>query len=382
MAGTNRIEQALRRAVLDAREPVSARADGVARTVHVAIGDAQAPLATFLAILDAHGLLGDAGRLLPSVHLTSIGDHFDYGPTAWRRWSTEEGLQLLSWLAAHPADQVCLIMGNHDSARVGELATLDSNSYLAAREDADGAYNRGERVAALQQAFLARWPQFPDSEIVARDFSSFSVQQRGLVTLLLREGRLRLAHAHGELLLVHAGVTTAELDLIGAPHGPAPAIAEALGRFLDGAVQRWSHGPLSLAPLYRPGSRASGEARGMLAHRPAHPERGLREQFEGPMRRRYDPRQLPEGITQVIGHIRDGKCVDLLGEWAEGEPAGDGPLRELIVQGDRVQYRAGTSRSARLLFIDGGMNYAPVEQYQLLDLDTLQPRVKLAISGT
>src|SRR5687767_12974249 len=109
MAGKTRIENAIHQSVLDAREPVLAPPDGRTRSVHVAIGDAQAPLGTFLAILDRHGLLGEDGRLKAEVQLVSIGDHFDYGPTAWRKLATEEALQLLSWLAAHPADQVILI---------------------------------------------------------------------------------------------------------------------------------------------------------------------------------------------------------------------------------------------------------------------------------
>jgi hypothetical protein len=382
MGTRNRIERALHQSVLDARHPTAAPPTAAARSIHVAIGDAQAPLATFLGVLDHHGLIGDEGRLRPEVQLVSIGDHFDYGPTAWRRFATEEGLQLLAWLAAHPADQVTLIFGNHDYARVGELATFDQATYQRAREDGDRAYNRGARVEPLQEAFLARWPQFPDSEIVARDFSSFSVAQRGLVTLLLRERRFRLAHAHGDLLLVHAGVTKGELEAIGAPVGPAPEIAARLNAFLDQAVRGWTQGPLSLMPLHRIGTRTHGEPRGLLAHRPAHPQRGQPEQFEGPPRRRFDPRELPAGVTQVIGHIRDGKCRDLLGDWADDEPVIDGPLRALEIEGATVRYRRGTSPRAAMLFIDGGMNWASLDQYELLDLDTVQPRVKLAINGT
>src|SRR5581483_11114697 len=180
MAAKSRIEAAIHKAAHDAKEPASAPADGVPRAAHVAIGDPQAPLGTFLAILDAHGLLGDDGRLRPDVALVSIGDHFDYGPPAWRRFATDEALQLLAWLAAHPADQVTLILGNHDLARVDQMAGLDQRTYERARQDADRAYNVGDRIEALQTAFLAHWPQFPDSEMIARDYSSFSVRQRGL----------------------------------------------------------------------------------------------------------------------------------------------------------------------------------------------------------
>ena len=382
MAAKTRIENAIHQSVLDAKEPVIAGPDGKPRTVNVAIGDAQAPLGTFLGILELHGLLGDDGRLKPEVSLVSIGDHFDYGPTAWRRWATEEGMQLLAWLSAHPSDQVTLIFGNHDYARVGELASFDQGTYLRAREDADRAYNGGERNTAHQQAFLARWPQFPDSEMIARDFSSFHVRQRGLVTTLLRAKRFRLAHAKDRLLFVHAGVTRGDLEAIGAPMTGAAEIAAALNRFLDEAVARWSGGPLNLMPLHRPGSGEHGEPRGILAHRPAHPDRGLPEQFEGPPRRRFDPRDVPPAVTQVIGHIRDGKCRELLGAWAEADAAGDGPITQLHVTKDGARYSKGCSSDAAMLFIDGGMNYAPIDRYELLDLDSVQPRVKLAISGT
>jgi hypothetical protein len=377
MAAKSRIEAAILKAAHDAKDPASTPADGAARSIHVAIGDPQAPLGTFLAILDAHGLLGEDGRLKPEVALVSIGDHFDYGPPAWRRFATEEALQLLAWLAAHPADQVTLILGNHDLARVDQLNGFDQPTYERARQDADRAYNLGDRIEALQAAFLARWPQFPDSEMIARDYSSFSVRQRGLVTLLLRDRRCRLAHAFGDkLLLVHAGVTKDDLGVIGAPAEPAPAVADALNRFLDVAVTRWKQGPLNLLPLERPGSQTHGEPRGILAHRPAHPDLATASQLAGPPRRRYDPRDLPSGLTQVIGHIRDNKCREVLGEWADQSPATDGPIRQLIVDGRNVRYGRGTSKDAKMIFIDGGMSHAEVGGYELLDLDTVQPRVR------
>lgn len=378
MSTQGRIEAAVDLAVMDAREPRSAPADGRPRTVHVAIGDPQAPLTTFLALLDAHGLLGDDGRLKPEVALTSIGDHFDYGPPGWRRFATDEGMQLLSWLAAHPADQVTLILGNHDLGRVAELYAFDQPTYERARQDADRAYNRGERIEALQNAFRGRWPQVHDSEILARDFSSFSVRQRGLVELLLGEHRFRLAVAHSDrVLLIHAGVTKSDLDAIGSTATDARSIAAALDAFLVGALGRQKTGPLSLEPLQRPGSAGAGESRGLLSHRPAHPTRATAEQLEGPPKRRYDPRDLPANVTQVIGHIRDGKCRDLLGEWAANEPERDGALRSMTVEGQTVRYARGTVKNAAMIFIDGGMNYAPVSEYELLDLDTLAalPRV-------
>jgi hypothetical protein len=203
------------------------------------------------------------------------------------------------------------------------------------------------------------------------------------VTLLLKERRFRLALAPSErLLLVHAGVTKDDLETIGAPKGPAPAVADALNRFLDEAVARWKDGPLNLMPLHRPGSQALGEARGILAHRPAHPSLATPSQLEGPPRRRFDPRELPTGFTQVIGHIRDNKCRETLGEWADANASADGPIRHLSVEGRSVRYARGCVKDAAMLFIDGGMSHAKIDDYELLDLDTVQPRMKLAISGT
>jgi hypothetical protein len=379
MAAKSRVEAAFHEAARAAKEPHSQPADGRPRTIHTAIGDPQAPLSSFFNILDTHGLLGDDGRLKPEVALTSIGDHFDYGPPAWRKFATQEGLQLLAWLASHPADQVTIILGNHDLARVDQLHGIDQKTYERAREDADRAYNLGSRIDALQAAFLARWPQFPDSEMVARDYSSFSVRQRGLVTLLLRAKRFRLAQAAGDrLLLVHAGVTKADLESIGAPLAPAPAVAAALNRFLDDAVARWAGGQLVLMPLHRPGTQALGDARGILSHRPAHPERAWDVDFQGPPLRRFDPRELPLGLTQVIGHIRDKKCREVLGDWCEPGEAKDGPLRQLKVDGRDVRYGRGTSSDAQMLFIDGGMSTAEVSAYEMIDLDTVKPLARRA----
>ena len=42
-----------------------------------------------------------------------------------------------------------------------------------------------------------------------------------------------------------------------------------------------------------------------------------------------DPRQLPDGIVQVIGHINDKKCRELFGNWVERKPPEPGVLRGL-----------------------------------------------------
>src|SRR6476646_5773627 len=105
------IDAALERARDDARGFPDAPPDGRPRTRHFAIGDPQAPFETFLALLDRRGLLGADGRLVPDAALVSIGDHFDWGKRSDRDRAAEGGSLLVAWLAAHPADQVTMILG-------------------------------------------------------------------------------------------------------------------------------------------------------------------------------------------------------------------------------------------------------------------------------
>jgi hypothetical protein len=206
---------------------------------------------------------------------------------------------------------------------------------------------------------------------------------------------MRLAFAAADdLLLTHAGVTLDDLDALGLPssaHADAPRIAEALDAALADAVRAFAGAPLEIAPgLHRPGSAASGEGRGMLYHRPANPAYEAPELYALPQRR-FDPRRLPRGLTQAIGHIQDSKCRKLLRDWVASEPAEPGELRHLITDGARVHYARdarcvecgeGVERDANaaLLFLDGGMLRADPARYQLLDLDHRQ-RIRSAAAG-
>src|SRR4051812_2431655 len=76
------------------------------RSFNLAIGDPQASLSQFLRVLDLNGLLADHGRLRHDVGLVTLGDHFDWGRPTERATAAEDGLCILSWLAAHPPDQV------------------------------------------------------------------------------------------------------------------------------------------------------------------------------------------------------------------------------------------------------------------------------------
>jgi hypothetical protein len=341
------------------------------------VGDPQAPAATFFAILDRYDLRSADGWLEPDVHLVSIGDHFDYGSVEDRRSSSQNGTEILSWLAAHPPEQVTILIGNHDFARICELAPFDDDSFQRAREEADLIYDAetGRSDPELEAAFIQRYPSLPTAEIVARDYASFTVEQRSIVERLISSRRMRLAHAtERRRLFTHAGVTLENLESIGVTgrdRSDAFAVAHALNAHLDRAIAEQRGGNVDLFPLHQPGSARYGEGRGILYHRPSHPACSKPELFEGPPGRRFDPRRIPLGLVQVIGHIRDGKCRSLLGDWAERQAPRDGPLRHLMTDGADARYAFGVpeleaSDRGVLIFTDGAMSKAPIDEYELL----------------
>ncbi len=344
-------------------------------TRFVAMGDPQAPFSTVLSVLRTHGLLGADDRLVSDVHLVSMGDHFDWGQRAARSEATRDGVTTLLWLSSHPPEQVTLLLGNHDLARVGELAGFDDETFMLAQLEAEAAYRLGDVDDAAERAFLVSFPSVPDAECLARDYGCFSVAQRDLVTALIRTRRFRLAASFFGVLLVHAGVTVPDLALIGLdPGASAVDLAAGLNAFLDARIDAWSTGPLNLDPFHRLGSATSGEGKGAVYHRPFDPT--LSAGHKGPPpRRRFDPRELPVALTQVIGHIRDGKCRELMPKWCDPVEAGDG-IRSLRVLGEVVEYRAGLQSMPQLIFIDAGMNHLAPEAYPLFDLSTHRPLAK------
>jgi hypothetical protein len=367
MPALRRINAAQLRAMDDAAELVLKPPDKQQRQLNVAIGDPQAPLDTFFRVLEHNGLLGEAGRLRPEVGLVSMGDHFDWGKPDERTRATEEGTAILSWLAAHPPDQVEIIFGNHDLVRVGELTHFTDESFAAAQLAADYAYQQ----PSMAPAFLSKYPMVASAEVISRSFACFDVKQRELVTRLLKKRRARLAVAPADdLLLVHAGVTNDALEALAIPARNATSIAAGLNRFLDDRVAKWSGtGPLDLSPLHEIGSAKGGEARGVLSHRPTNPAVGKIDRA----RRAFDPRSLPTGIVQVIGHITDKNCKALMGRWTGPRaPPVYGQLRGLSRSGDEVRYHVGLEDSDTLIFIDGGMNHVPPEKYQLFDIQLRQ----------
>ena len=371
---SNAIRAAQARAAEAAESPAlqfEPTGDAVRR--RVVIGDPQAPLRTFLEILDRHSLLADDGTLAPGVHLTSVGDHFDYGGVKVADAAAADGLHLLAWLAAHDASRTTLIAGNHDLGRVGEMISFDDDTFRRVRERAADVYAKGD--AADERAFLSDHPALPTSEIAARDFAAYNVAQRELVSRLLRTKRFRLAVAHdGDRLVCHAGVTTHDVKA-----RDAASIAAELDERFDAAIDAWDGtSPFTIEGFHTPGNANDGEGGGALYHRPA--ARGDPADFSGPFKRRFDPRWLPVGVVQIVGHIRDEKCRKLLrGFCAPDEEPTDGPLRYLTVAPDgHMQYgfaRPATMSGAdrTMIFVDGGMGYGGAPRYELLDLDTLGP---------
>lgn len=372
----SRIDAALARAAeAVARGPHSTPADHVPRVWRVAIGDPQASFTRFLEVLEHHGLLARNGRLRPDVQLVSVGDHFDWGRREDREEAARGALQMLAWLASHPADQAVVLLGNHDLGRVGELADFTDERFTAAQAEADHAYVNGHADGARERDFLSRWPQVPTAELVARDFSNFRAEQRDWVAHLLKVRRMRTAYAAGEdLLVLHAGVTREDLGVVGLPEArwsEASAVADALNGAVDAAVEAWTGGPLVVPGLHQPGNAHYGEGTGIFYHRPSVLAEDV-ERTRGTPRRRFDPRRLPLGLTQVVGHTRDKRSRELL-----GLPAGaaqDGVIRHLVTDGTHLTYAYGAPPrhpdKAVLVFTDGGMREAPVEAYELFDLDT------------
>ncbi len=384
----SRIEAAIARADgLFRGDPARPSAPRVA-TRTFAIGDPQAPAPRFFAVLDHQGLLGDDGWLRPDVALVSLGDHFDF-PNATIEMQRREGCRILGWLAAHAPAQAPILLGNHDLARVTELCEVDEQTFACANamgrliyalEHAAGA---GRVTEELTRRFHLSFPAIATPELAARDYASHGTVQRELVVGLLLEGRARLGLAASSqgtpLLCVHAGLTARQLELLGAP-AEAGALAAALDGHLAAAVERvrraWEDGarpPLDLAPLHVAG-RAGAEGGGAFYHRPAFPSSG--PTWDPVRPRRFDPRTLPPGLRQVVGHTGHSTAIKRLREWA-GEHSHDtvGPVRTLRVRGADVSYALGVAPiaadEAGLWMIDGTMARCAPERYELFPLDPL-----------
>ncbi len=344
-----------------------------------AIGDPQTSATRFFSALAIHGLLAPTGWLRPDVRLVALGDYFDYHVPE-REAARVEGVLILTWLAAHAPAQVTVIAGNHDLSRVMELVSIDDARFREAADLARTIYelpdgDRGEATAEFRRKF----PELATTGYAGRDYNAFTVEQRQLVQRLLLEGRFALAACErspdGTRVLVnHAGVTFRELEQLGLRHDERDpdVLATALEARLAAAVAEvaadWRAGtptPLSLAPLHVAGS-AGLEGGGLLYHRPADPDRpGADSSWERDAHapRRFDPRELPRGLVQVIGHTGHSKAWKELARWREpGMDGARGGLRTLQVAADAsVTYRRGIHRGnpgdAIVWMIDPEMHY-------------------------
>ena len=356
------------------------------------MGDPQAPFAKVLEVLDCHGLL-DGDRVASDVVLVSIGDHFDYDfkdPVG----AAQEGLRLLRWLASHPGDQVVLLLGNHDASRVMELAHHADDQFEAARllaRSIDETERTAGEAAAAQRTrdeFVPAFPELPPPGVLGRDYASFTTEQRALVQELLLAQRFHLARL-GELpdgrsaLITHAGVTSRELGMLGKGDAAPAEIAAALEAHLRAAVdavrgdwQRGTNTPLSLAPLHVTGGNGE-EGGGLLYHRPSNPDRPDADKawaLSAARPRRFDPRTLPVGITQIVGHSGHAKCVHELGPWVaeSAKTRKHGGIRTLRVRGSDVVYDMGIAPPADdvadLILVDGELRRVSGTEVALLPI--------------
>jgi hypothetical protein len=262
------------------------------------IGDPQAPFAKVLEVLDRHGVLAPGkDRIADGVTLVSIGDHFDYNFEAPAE-AAREGLATLRWLASHDPAQAVLLFGNHDAARVMELALLDDETFQVARalgrEIDHVAKTVGPKAGKdREREFFATYPTLPSSGVIGRDYASFTTEQRALVIDLLLAGRFSLARTcvlddGRAALLTHAGVTQRELAMLGIEFASEPSlIATTLEQFFADAIDRvrpaWTKGELaalSLAPLHVTGSDGEEGGASSITARPT--PRHRRSTFAGP----------------------------------------------------------------------------------------------------
>lgn len=355
-----------------------------------AVGDPQTDLPKLLATFRHHDLL-EGDRLRDDVGLVSMGDHFDFGKPKLgeNRDFAEKGPDVLEWFAWHPPEQVRMLVGNHDLARVQELASFSDDDFAEARLLASE-----KREDELRRRFGL------PSGLVWRDFSSFSTSQRARVQQLLTEGRLECALVGKlggrECLLSHAGVTRRERELLGLDEGiPLVDLVTELREWFAARVHTaataWNRGDdvaLDLTPLHLPGM-ASEEAGGWFAARPANPNRPEIEYPDwewNPSRpRRFAPHDLLPGVLQVVGHTGGHKLREELQPWV-GEDLGElHEIHSLEIGRDGPLYRKGFDSGVptALVFTDMKIDRArgPVELVAL-DEAPLPAASEAALGGT
>ena len=335
---------------------------------YLAVGDPQTTKERFLRLLDWHALL-DGDMLKSDVHLVAVGDYFDFHAKEGVN-ASEEGLEILRWLAAHSPQQVRILLGNHDVSRVMELYEISDTRFAQARSFTGSA-----------EEFTKQFPNIPTVGIAKRDFSAFSTAQRQLVRELLVSKRAHLAtvglSAYGKALITHAALTNRELALLGIKHCRDPeTIALALNDFLEKRVEdaqeRFVQGlgwRLDLSELHIMGSAEKGEGGGLLYHRPA----AEKEEWASKNARRFFPQDLPKGLLQICGHTQHHKMCSLFAEQSKGMVKTSGQIRSLSCdQNNRIAYEIGQKKPredcAVVWMIDGSMNKLPPHDVALLEL--------------
>jgi hypothetical protein len=349
-----------------------------------AIGDPQTTFERFLDVLAGHALLDEQRKLRPEFGLVSIGDHFDFFPDGKPLADTgRDGADILRWLASHAPDQVVILLGNHDTARVMELALVSSDDEFAIARALAAECMTEDPPCEKTREFTTRFPRIPTPEVAHRDYSAFAVDQRKLVQELLLSGRVHLAclgrHGGKPVLLTHASVTNTQLEQLGVEPS-AEAIVDALEAHLRGAVARvrgaWERNELAaldLEPLHSAG-HAGREGGGLLYHRASVNEDPTGS--DRPMaRRKFPPHELPRGLVQVQGPCGHKKCLTELAPWL-GDAAkarARGGLRTLAAGASRVLYDGGIAPArddeATVYFIDMEMNVSGLPDYPLFPLD-------------
>ncbi|HEY1811498.1 MAG TPA: metallophosphoesterase [Kofleriaceae bacterium] len=355
------------------------------------VGDPQAPFAQLMAVLARHDVLDARGLVRDDVELVVIGDYFDYDLND-PEGAGAEGLHILRWLASQPEPRVRLLFGNHDAARVIELAGVTdarwADARVLARSIAATKRERGWEAAAARERdeWIPRFPDISTYGICARDYASFSEEQQRLVVELLLAGRFHLGLAGAlpdgrDVLLTHAGVTEREVALLGAsePHAIARALDAALAVAVDRVRGDWERGrivPLDLSPLEIAGAPGE-EAAGLLVHRPAARERegaDVAWEFDPVRPRRFDPSELPRGLVQVAGHTGHAKCLhELAPAWISpaAKARAHGGIRTLRREVNGARYELGVlppGGESDLILVDGELRTVAASDYDLLEL--------------
>lgn len=349
-----------------------------------AVGDPQTTFTRFSTALKH--LIGEDGWLKPTIGLVSMGDHFDFlspkkDDPEGRAAAGLEGQLILAWLAAHPPEQVPIILGNHDACRVIELSHVDDPEFIAARTK---SYEEN-----VDEWKLAKKLGIPNAGMLRKDFSCFAQAQRNQVQKLLMEGRYRFSlvaeHDNEPLLMVHAGFTARELKILGLKEeGLTPQqVHDQLEAFLVKAVSAvadtWKAGgkaKLKLDPLHvtpEPGR----EAGGFMAHRPSN--RGNRPvtswEFNPECPRRYHVLDIPRSFNQAVGHTGKAILERELKPWCSKVEFGGGACHTLHVGEPEPVLERGIQAkkgdATRLFLLDPGFAYldSDEEPVELLEIN-------------